>query len=551
MIRVGSQGTKVSRPIVRISVISISLAIVVNLITIAIVTGFQHEVREKITGFNAPLFISKKGTTSLFECEPIHKNQTISKEIRYIPGVRHVQQVAYKPALLQSLKFEDTIHLASGKDSIINRQEIAGVLMKGVDAGYDWHFIKKNLKVGRLPRVGGKEITNEIILSEKICKQLNFELNQTITAFYVKNQPIQRPYKLVGIYNTGLEEYDKKMVFCDLREVQKMNYYGLSAAIELEDTLTKAGSIVVRANLSGNLENLVFDWGNGPDLYSGYFLKTLKDTTIRLVVYQADFERNKNIPLDTAYLQLQTPNRKTILCRELQLDADRNLIKESKNENSYFFSSKEGKVIVTSIEGKGSAQDFVAGMEVQINDWDNLSAIQTAISKSIEMRPTQYGELLQAKSILDNESDLFAWLSFLDYNVLIIVFLMLIIGIINVGSAMLVLIVMRTNFIGMLKAMGATNWSIRKIFLFQAAFLIVRGMFIGNLIGVSLCLVQDYFGLVSLDPTVYFLDTVPVELTFFNWFLINLITFSVCMIALIIPSYVVTRISPAKSIKFN
>ena len=270
-----------------------------------------------------------------------------------------------------------------------------------------------------------------------------------------------------------------------------------------------------------------------------------------MVVYQADFERNKNIPLDTAYLQLQTPNRKTILCRELQLDADRNLIKATIDENSYFFLSKEGKVIISSREGKGSAHDFVAGLEVQINDWDKLSSIQTAISKSIEMRPTQYGELLQAKSILDNESDLFAWLSFLDYNVLIIVFLMLIIGIINVGSAMLVLIVMRTNFIGMLKAMGATNWSIRKIFLFQAAFLIVRGMFIGNLIGVSLCLLQDYFGLVSLDPTVYFLDTVPVELTFFNWFLINVITFSFCMIALIIPSYVVTRISPAKSIKFN
>lgn len=551
MIRNGSQGTKVSRPIVRISVISISLAIVVNLITIAIVTGFQHEVREKITGFNAPLFISKKGTTSLFECEPIHKNQTISKEISYIPGVRHVQQVAYKPALLQSLKFEDKIHLANGKDSIINRQEIAGVLMKGVDAGYDWHFIKKNLKVGRLPRVGGKEITNEIILSEKICKQLNFELNQDITAFYVKNQPVQRPYKLVGIYNTGLEEYDKKMVFCDLREVQKMNDYGLSASIELEDTLTKAGSIVVKANLSGNLENLVFDWGNGPDLYSGYFIQTLKDTTIRLIVFQADFERNKNIPLDTAYLKIRTPKGKSVICRELQLDEDGNLIKKSKDENSYFFSSKEGKVVVTSLEGKGSAQDFVAGMEVQISDWDNLSTIQTAISKSIEMRPTKHGELLQVRSILDNESDLFAWLSFLDYNVLIIVFLMLIIGIINVGSAMLVLIVMRSNFIGMLKAMGATNWSIRKIFLYQAAFLIARGMIIGNVIGVSLCLLQAYFGFVSLDPTVYFLDTVPVELTFFNWFLINLITFSVCMIALIIPSYVVTRISPAKSIKFN
>lgn len=551
MIRNGSQGTKVSRPIVRISVISISLAIVVNLVTIAIVTGFQNEVREKITGFNAPLFISKKGTTSLFECEPIHKNQTISDEISSIEGVRHVQQVAYKPALLQSLKFEDKIHLSNGKDSIINRQEIAGVLMKGVDGNYDWHFLKKHLKEGRLPRVDQQNITNEIVLSGKICKQLNFKLNQEITAFYVKNQPVQRAYKLVGIYNTGLEEYDKKMVFCDLREVQKMNDYGMASSIELSDTLTKAGSIVVKANLSGNTENLMFDWGNGADLYSGYFIQTLKDTTIRLIVFQADFERNKNTALDTSYIQIKTPNKATIASLELKRDKEGNLIKEFVDENHYYLFSNKGKVEVISKEGKGSAQDFVAGLEVQINDWSKLNAIQLAISQNIEMRPTKHGELLQVKSILDNESDLFAWLSFLDYNVLIIVFLMLIIGVINVGSAMLVLIVMRTNFIGMLKAMGATNWSIRKIFLYQAGFLILRGMLIGNLIGVGLCFLQSYFGIIKLDPTVYFLDTVPVELTIVNWLLINFITFSVCMLALIVPSYVVTRISPAKSIKFN
>jgi lipoprotein-releasing system permease protein len=167
------------------------------------------------------------------------------------------------------------------------------------------------------------------------------------------------------------------------------------------------------------------------------------------------------------------------------------------------------------------------------------------------MKPTKYGELLQIQSITDTQGDLFAWLNFLDYNVLIIVILMLLIGIINVGSAMLVLIVVRTNFIGILKALGSTNWSIRKIFLMQAAYLIVKGMLIGNAIGISLCLIQMQFGIFTLDPSIYYLDKVPVELTFLNWLMINLITFSVCILALIIPSYVVTRISPTKAIRFN
>jgi lipoprotein-releasing system permease protein len=99
--------------------------------------------------------------------------------------------------------------------------------------------------------------------------------------------------------------------------------------------------------------------------------------------------------------------------------------------------------------------------------------------------------------------------------------------------------------------MGATNWSIRKIFLYQASYLILKGLLYGNIIGVSLCLIQEYFGIMSLDPSVYYLDKVPVELTFINWFIINMITFSVCIVSLIIPSYVVTRISPSKAIRFN
>lgn len=158
---------------------------------------------------------------------------------------------------------------------------------------------------------------------------------------------------------------------------------------------------------------------------------------------------------------------------------------------------------------------------------------------------------MSVKSIIDTQSDIFVWLGFLDLNVVIILTLMILIGIINMGSALLVLILVRTNFIGIMKAMGASNWSIRKIFLIQAAFLILRGMLWGNIIGLSLCALQYFFGIITLNPEVYYLSQVPVEISFSSWAALNVGTILVCLSALIIPSVVITRINPAKAIRFN
>jgi lipoprotein-releasing system permease protein len=549
LILINAKGIKVSKPITRISIISISLAIVVNLLTIAIVTGFQNEVRKKITGFNAPIFISKAGTNSLYESDPIHKNQTEINELKTLEGVTNIYPVCYKPALLQSLKFEEMIKLASGKDSIIEKQEIAGIVMKGVGEDYDWTFLKKHLINGRLPNLKSKQECQEIIVSYVIAKNLNYKINDEVTTFYVKDQPITKRYKVVGIYNTGLEEFDKKLVYCDIREVQKISDFGISTEILIEDSLSDSGSLLLKAGISGNARDLLFDWGSGQDIYSGVYLNALRDTTIRLVVHQMSYSTNKSEPIDTAFLTVKCQSQ--IKAIELKRDDNNCILREELSTNSFNIFSGKDKIQITSSPGIGSSMNYVTGFEVHINDWDNLSSIQESLKSSIEMRPTKNGDLLQVQSILDSQSDLFAWLSFLDYNVLIIIFLMLIIGIINVGSAMLVLIVVRTNFIGILKALGSANWSIRKIFLYQAAYLILRGMFFGNIVGIFLCYIQMNFGIFKLDPTIYYLDRVPVELTFFNWLLINFITFTVCIVSLILPSYVVTRISPTKAIRFN
>ena len=119
------------------------------------------------------------------------------------------------------------------------------------------------------------------------------------------------------------------------------------------------------------------------------------------------------------------------------------------------------------------------------------------------------------------------------------------------GSGLLVLIITKTQLIGLLKAIGATNWTIRKIFLHQAIFIIVKGMIIGNIVGISICLLQKHFNLIPLNPEVYYLNAVPIELNFWYILLLNLGTLGLCSAVLIIPSYVVTKISPIKALKFD
>lgn len=541
------QGIKVSKPIVRISILSIALAIVVNVVTVAIVTGFQHEVRNKITGFNAPLFISKKGTKQIFEGDAVFKDQKALNELAGINGLKGISPVVFKPAMLQSTRFSDTIHLSNGKDSLINRQDILGVVMKGVVEEYDWTFIKQHLVSGRVLNFQQKQ--EELVLSKRMADQLNYSLNDTISVYYVKNQPVLRKYKVVGIYQTGLEEYDQKLVFCRLPEVQKMNDFGIKTKIIIDDKLSN-GKIVLKAGVEGKASNLLYDWGAGPDIYGGFYLPYLSDTNFRLIVYQSDPLKGTQTPIDTSYIQINC-SQAFVASSALLQDENGELIKESIGINSYQMTSSLATVQVTETEGLGTGKNFVSGFEVQITDWNQLKHVEAEIRSIIEMRPNENNELMQVSSILDTERDLFAWLSFLDYNVYIIIFLMLLIGVINVGSAMLVLIVVRTNLIGMLKAMGARDWSIRKLFLYQAAHLIGRGLLYGNSVAFVLCFIQLKFAVLKLDPLVYYLDKVPVEMNPMSWFLVNLVTFVVCMISLIVPSYVVTKISPTKAIRFN
>lgn len=548
------QGKKVSRPIVRISVISIALAVVVNLITIAVVTGFQREVRNKVSGFGSHIFVMNSSGGSIYECEPILKNQAFYAELKNDPELQSVQVVAYKPVIFQSEKMERSFKKGS-KDTSYIRQEIHGAILKGVDSVYDWTFLKNHLVKGEIPDYSTKSANQEILLSAKIAQNLNLSIGDDVKAFFVKSQPVKKVFKLVGIYKTGLDEFDSKIAIGDIRFVQQLNDWGIQASISVDDTLYN-GQLIVRADVVGGNGNHRYDWGKGFESAPGFTICPTKDTTIRLIAsdFWSDL-RGKNettsIP-DTAYLKIKIKGTAMSYC-DIETDSQGSIIRKYHNEEGTEFSLKasQKELFFSSNPGSGSYKKYVGGFEINVRDWNSLPEIHQRLKKKIEFIPSSANETFAVKSIIENENDIFVWLGFLDLNVLIILTLMILIGIINMGSALLVLILVRSNFIGMMKAMGATNWMIRKVFLIQAGFLILRGIIFGNVIGLGLIAIQFYLQPLKLNPDVYYLDRVPIELDLWAWLALNAGTLLVCITALIVPSYAITRINPVKAIKFN
>lgn len=186
----------------------------------------------------------------------------------------------------------------------------------------------------------------------------------------------------------------------------------------------------------------------------------------------------------------------------------------------------------------------VGAFEVFVRDFDKIEQIGNQVYKHI-------GSTLDSRTIMEKYVFIFEWLKLFDFNIIIILVIMIIVATINMVVALLVLILERTQMIGILKSIGSNNWSIRKIFLYNASYLIFKGLFWGNLIGISILLVQHYFGIVKLNPENYYVNEAPVYINFGYIALLNLLTITVCIIVLLIPSYLITKISPVKALRFN
>ena len=264
----------------------------------------------------------------------------------------------------------------------------------------------------------------------------------------------------------------------------------------------------------------------------------------------------------------KTLNEEVLISRLL---ADRLNLKVGDNFNTFFIKEEQGKMPnsrrfkITGIFNSGFQQfdatyiigdirhiqrinkwtpDQVGAFEVFVKDFDNIK------STGIQVYD-QTSSNLDTKTIIEKYSYIFDWLQLFDFNIIIILGVMILVATINMVVALLVLILERTQMIGILKAMGANNWTVRKIFLYNAFYLIIRGLFWGNLIGITILLIQQQFGVVQLNPENYYVNQAPVYLNWGYIALLNLLTITVCFVVLLIPSYIITKISPVKAIRFE
>ncbi len=389
-----------SRPIVKIAITSIALGLAVMIIAVAIVTGFQSEIKEKVIGFGSHIQISNYDYNKSFEDSPISKNQSFYPFIDTIEGIKHIQIFANKAGIIKT------------------KDQIQGVVLKGIGADYDWSFFEDKIVEGENFIVNDSVKTDDVILSRSLSKLLKLKTGDDLRMYFVSgsgSQPRGRKFNIIGIYETELEEFDILYVICDIKHIQKLNRW---------------------------------------------------------------------------------------------------------------------------------TDDQIGGFEILLDDFDKLEKFANIIYCEI-------GYDLDAKTIKETNPQIFDWLGLQDMNVVVILVLMVLVAGITMISTLLILIMERTNMIGILKALGSKDISIRKIFLYNASYIIGKGLLWGNIIGIGLCLLQDYFQLITLNQESYYVSYVPVNLSLQSMLVLNAGTFLVCLIMLLIPSLIITRISPVKAIRFS
>jgi len=395
---------QISRPIISIATLGIALGLSVMILAVAIVTGFKAGITEKLTGFGSHIQISNYDNNSSFETYPIDKDLVPIDRLTQIEGIKHIQTYATKPGIIKT------------------ENEIQGVVLSGASQNYDWAFFKDKLVEGEIINILPSVKSNDILISEKLTNLLHLKLGDKLTLYFVQQPVRMRRFTIKGIYNSGMDEFDKLFVICDMRHIQKLN-----------------------------------NWTNNQ----------------------------------------------------------------------------------------------VSGIEITLNDFKNLDETKELIRDNVAGIFTDDGSTFKVRSIKQKYPQIFNWLEMLDLNVWIILALMILVAGFNMISGLLIIILEKTNMIGILKALGTDNWSVRKIFLYQSAMIIGKGMILGNLIGIGVCLIQYHFQLISLDPVNYYLDTVPINLDILHLLLLNIGTLIATVSMLIVPSYWITRITPSKAIKFD
>lgn len=396
---------KVSRPAIRIATAGVAIGLAVMIVSVSVVFGFKHTIRDKIVGFGSHIQVADFMTLQTSETQPIQMDDSVMNVLKKQPGVKHVQRYAMTQGILKT------------------DNDFLGVAFKGVGPEFDSTFIHQNMIEGSIPHFSDKKSQNRILISKAMSDQLGLKCGEKIFAYFINQDGVRmRRFTISGIYQTNLSQYDNTICFTDLYTAVKLN---------------------------------------------------------------------------------------------------------------------------------GWEDNQATGAEISVNDFNKMDITEDAIVKNVNRTTDSYGHTYTSKNIKELNRQIFSWLELLDLNVWIILAIMTAVAGVTMISGLLIIILERTSMIGVLKALGARNKMVRHTFLWFAAFIIGKGLIIGNILGIGIILLQKFTGFAKLDPATYYVSTVPAELNPIIIVLLNAMTMLICIFVLIAPSYLISHIHPAKSMRYE
>ena len=396
---------EVSRPAIRIATIGVAIGLAVMIITVSVILGFKHTIRDKVVGFGSHIQVTNFVTQQTAVPTPIAINDTLIRKFKKIPNVRHVECYTMTQGILKT-------------DS-----DFLGVAFKGIGEDYDLSFIRQNLQEGTLPTFSSKTSSNKLVISRKMADKLQLHVGDKVYAYFIAYDDVRaRRFTVSGIYQSHMKQFDDVLCLTDLRTTTKLN-----------------------------------DW----------------------------------------------------------------------------------------------EPDQCSGAEILVKDFDRINETNMQVIELIKNHADRYGETFISQTIFEAYPQIFSWLSLLDVNVWIILALMICVAGFTMISGLLIIILERTQMIGILKALGARNSTVRHTFLWFAAFIISQGLLIGDVIGIGLVVLQQHTGFIHLDPASYYVDTAPMELNIPIIVILNVVTLLISIFVLIAPSYLVSHIQPVKAMQFD
>ena len=394
-------GKKYSRPAVRIALAGIAIGIAVMIVSLSVVLGFKSEVSNKVTGFGSHIQLLSLTYDHNRQMLPVQTGDSLLKIVRSFPEVDHVQRFALKMGLLKT------------------NSDFCGITFKGLSAEYDTAFLASSLVEGNLPQPD----STQLLISRRVADQLQLKVGDRVFAYFLSSQSMKaRRFRICGIFQTNMSDYDSSYAMTDIRTVQKLN---------------------------------------------------------------------------------------------------------------------------------GWDETESSGYEITIHDFSKLSDVTLSLAQKINNHPDSKGVIYGVYSIRELAPHTFSWLSVLDMNVVMIIILMICVSVFTVVSGLLIIMLDKINMIGIFKALGATNFSIRRVFANFAILLVGKGLIIGNIVGFLLCYLQQSFHIVRLDASVYYISYVPIQINYLYILIINIITIIITSVVIFGSSHLISISNPSKTMRYE